>query len=224
MLFASGPLKLLFDQLPGLAPPPEPLLTLVDRDRAEQIVARQEQVMAVIGLGIFAVMFGYLSRRFERQADVYAARTMQAGHDGHGGGTIVISHLNPETADSGIGTGIFAQGLATAGVATVSSTATGAPPAALAYGRPTYVGEYGAGIVGSALRRVAQINNIPVAAREWLHGSIASRMRHLHELSAGADRTARFDKYMRRLYWAIVAVVVTFGVWCGVQMGGQSLL
>ena len=27
--------------------------------------------MAVVGLGIFAVMFGYLSRRFERQADVY---------------------------------------------------------------------------------------------------------------------------------------------------------
>jgi Zn-dependent protease with chaperone function len=30
-----------------------------------------------LGLGIFAVVFGYVSRKFERQADVFAARTVQ---------------------------------------------------------------------------------------------------------------------------------------------------
>lgn len=227
MLFASGPLTLLLDQLPWLARPAPPLITLTDQLRDSQAIALQEQVMAVIGLGLFAVAFGYLSRRFERQADVYAARTMQAVHDRRAGGSVVISHLNPEAVDARAATGFFAQDLATAGVATMSSagissgTTTAVP---LSYSGPTYVGEYGAGVVASALRRVAQINNIPVAAGEWLHGSIANRMRYLHELSADADRTARFDKYMRRLYWAIVAVVVTFGVWVAVQVGGESLL
>ena len=76
------------------------------------------------------------------------------------------------------------------------------------------------------LQRVARINNIPVAAREWLHGSIASRMRYLRELAADAGRTHRFDKYMRRLYWSLLAVLVAGGTWfcVGVAMGAIALI
>ena len=91
-----------------------------------------------------------------------------------------------------------------------------------AYSTPSYVGEHGASVVAAALRRVARINNIPIAAHEWLHGSIASRMHHLRDLaSGGAQRTYGFDAYMRRLYWALIvilaAVGTSFGV--GVAMG-----
>jgi hypothetical protein len=83
----------------------------------------------------------------------------------------------------------------------------------------TYVGEYGAAVVAGALNRVARINNIPVAAGEWLHGSIAGRMRYLHGLAGDAARTARFDAYMRRVYWGLVGVAVVLGAWVGVQAG-----
>jgi hypothetical protein len=105
--------------------------------------------------------------------------------------------------------------LATATVAAGPQQVAGVPAPV----RTTHVGEYGAAVVGSALHRVAQINNIPVAAHEWLHGSIQQRMRYLHELSGDASRTRRFDLAMRRLYWGLVLTVVGLGVWCFVQMG-----
>jgi hypothetical protein len=83
----------------------------------------------------------------------------------------------------------------------------------------TYVGEYGAAVVAGALNRVARINNIPVAAGEWLHGSIAGRMRYLHGLAGDAGRTARFDSYMRRVYWGLVGVAIILGAWVAVQEG-----
>jgi hypothetical protein len=84
---------------------------------------------------------------------------------------------------------------------------------------PSYVGEYGAGVVANALQRVARINNIPIAAGEWLHGSIGGRMRYLHELAGDAAKTAAFDAYMGRVYVLLVAVTVGLGAWVGVQMG-----
>src|SRR5205823_9703098 len=102
---------------------------------------------------------------------------------------------------------------------TLSPAAVAGAPAALAYASPSsFVGEYGAAVVGSALNRVAQINNIPLAAHEWLHGSIQQRMRYLHELSADANRTHRFDKTMRRLYWSLLLALAALAAWCCVQM------
>jgi Zn-dependent protease with chaperone function len=179
--------------------------------RESELIARQEQVMAVLGLAMFGVCFGFLSRRFERQADVYAARTMEANRQR---ATIRISHLNPEAPEASPGE-LFMPSLATVAVAAGPSQAAGVPGPM----RASHVGEYGAAVVGSALNRVAQINNIPVAAHEWLHGSIQQRMRYLHELSGDASRTRQFDLTMRRLYWGLVLTVVALGVWCFVQMG-----
>ncbi len=131
-------------------------------------------ITACIGFGALLLAFGFLSPRFERQADVFAARLMQK------------QATSPPSADA-------------------DTTAIASRPA-------SFVGEYGAGIFASALHRVAVINHIPVAARNWSHGSIAQRMRALHEMSAHPSLTERFDRYMVRVYTGLLACMCLFGV------------
>ncbi len=76
-----------------------------------------------------------------------------------------------------------------------------------------HVGSLGATLVCGALKRVAQVNNVPLNAREWLHGSIASRIAFLRGLSEDPPRTARFDLFMRRMLWAIFVLLLTTGAW-----------
>lgn len=109
------------------------------------------------GLMLFWLGFGFVSRRFERQADVFAARTMQSAED---------------------------------------------------IGARNTVGPFGAALFASALRRVAVVNNIPIKRREWIHGSITSRMEFIQWLAASPQRTARFDRVMGKLYLTIVLLVV----------------
>jgi STE24 endopeptidase len=119
----------------------------------------RELVMLSLGVAGFLLAFGFLSRRFERQADVFAARTIE-----------------PRGADA---------------------PGRSVPP----------VGERGAKVFASALHRVAVINNIPIAARSWCHGSIAKRMDYLSHLSADPSRTGEFDRFMLRLYIGLLIVL-----------------
>ncbi|HEY1628279.1 MAG TPA: M48 family metallopeptidase, partial [Tepidisphaeraceae bacterium] len=127
---------------------------------------------SVIGLGGFLLIFGYLSRWFERQADVFAARTME--------------HNLPELA---------------------------AAPS------QTYVGPRGATTFASALYRVAIINNIPLSARNFTHGSIAQRMNYVQTLSADPTRTVRFDRSMSLLYAVMIFILLACGAWAIVAWG-----
>lgn len=119
-------------------------------------------------LALILVVFGYLSRRFERQADVFAARMLQ------------------------------------------SNWGTDAQPSRAAR-LAGHVGQYGATLFASALHRVAVVNNIPLAAPSWCHGSMAKRMRYLQTLSIDPTLTRRFDRDMSRLYTAMVVVVACCG-------------
>ena len=78
-------------------------------------------------------------------------------------------------------------------------------------GQSSFVGPAGAALFASALRRVAIINNIPIAARSWCHGSIAKRMQFIHSLSRDPNSTARFDILMRWLYSAIILALIVSG-------------
>lgn len=158
-----------------------------------------ERIEGLIGsilfFGSFVLAFGFLSPRFERQADVYAARTMQKDS----GNTAQVEAITAKPNVEVVGGG----GVASAGL--------------LAYQPASYVGEYGAGVFAAALYRVAVINNMPVSARNWSHGSISQRMRALHEMSADPARTGRFDRMMTRLYAGLVAVLCVFGAWAFIQ-------
>ena len=60
---------------------------------------------------------------------------------------------------------------------------------------------------------MAAVNNIPIAARSWCHGSIAKRMRFLEFLSRDSRRTAKFDRFMQWLYLVLIASLLAFGIW-----------
>jgi STE24 endopeptidase len=159
----------------------------------------------VTGCGGFFFLFGCLSRWFERQADVYAARTMQR-------------YDKPEPAQ------------ATHALPPAQPSATG-----VVGRDADHVGPYGAQLFSSALHRVAIINNIPLErelpanagyftrvgamldrlverANDWFHGSIPSRMNYLRDLSNDPRRTSDFDRSMSVLYAALLVALVVSGV------------
>lgn len=157
-------------------------------------------VLLIGGVGWFWVLFGLLSRRFERQADVYAARTMQL--------------IEPPVM-----TGLSELGLSEA-LASMPKTVS-VPPVLQpvekqrAWARlNSFVGPYGATIFASALLRVAQVNNIPTRRREWLHGSIASRMRFIKSIATDPARTRAFDRAMMNVYLLLLlAFCASIGCW-----------
>lgn len=126
-------------------------------------------IEVLAGAGSLAVMllgFGYLSRRFENQADVYAARSMVP----------LTEDLPPDTHPLRIG-----------------------------------VTTHGSAAFVHALSRVAWINNIPLSARNFTHGSIASRLARLSGVAVHPDATTRFDRRMlaiRRVLLALLALAV----------------
>jgi STE24 endopeptidase len=173
-------------------------------------------VASVLGFGSFILAFGYLSPRFERQADVFAARTMQRAAEETG---VVVAHAdaNPDNYV----TAFEAHGLAKVPASEKSSGATEVLTP-VPYRPGSYVGEYGAGVFASALHRVAIINHMPITARNWSHGSIAQRMRALREMSASPALTGRFDRVMTRLYAGLIACLCLFGVWWACLAMGQG--
>jgi STE24 endopeptidase len=165
---------------------------LVDRLGQSRIL---EVSQIAISLALFWVGFGFVSRRFERQADVYAARTVQRSEDTSGDTLETIVPVPGRLEFSAEGVLVAATGATLAPVLARSSPMS-------------VVGPYGATLFASALKRVAAINNIPVSKREWIHGSIASRMDFIQSLAVSPERTAEFDRAMSRLYLTLILLVV----------------
>ena len=157
----------------------------------------------------FLLLFGFVSRRFERQADVFAARTMEMSRR---------PAPHPAAFDASAATcqlPVPALAFARSGALVLASPqlpqVSRRPRRTLESG---HVGHYGASIFGSALHRVAIVNNIPVAARSWCHGSIATRMKYLSDLSADPAHTERFDRFMLFLYGALVFALFAGAAFC----------
>jgi Zn-dependent protease with chaperone function len=155
-----------------------------------------DQAFPVAEVLLFVICFGFLSRRFERQADVYAARMLEA---------------MKQSAEPG---------------------------------KPTHVGPMGAKIFNSALLRVAEVNNVPLEVYgrfaggfrqrmrflsewfgniggSWLHGTMASRMQYIEEISRDPMLTAKFDAKMVRIKAVLVGLVLVCGGWAAWAMYAQ---
>ena len=183
----------------------------------------------VTGCGGFFFLFGCLSRWFERQADVYAARTMQRYED---------RELLQASAGMTAYAAVSARPEGERFSAVPADRRDKRPPAARGEAMTTsagHVGPYGAQLFSSALHRVAVINNIPLErelpsnagfftrvgamldrlverANDWFHGSIPSRMNYLRDLSNDPKRTSDFDRSMSVLYAALLLALVASGV------------
>ena len=123
------------------------------------------QVVAMALIVVFWVFgFGFISRRFEWQADLFGARCVTPGASDcerpcvlHG--TAIASPSETETGKAGD------------------------PLCATA-----------AATFADALHRIAVLNGIPVEARSWRHASIAHRMRMLREYGYRPERVARLER------------------------------
>jgi len=152
----------------------------------------QTALMLGAAIGLFALVFGFVSRKFERQADVFAARTIQTSIDA----SAEPARGNPDVVQAGL----------------ANTAVLGEPAIALAP-PGSHVGRQGAAIFCSALERVAVVNNIPIAARSWCHGSIAKRMRFLEYLARDARRTTQFDRFMSRFFVVLIVGLCVFAGW-----------
>jgi hypothetical protein len=192
-------------------------------------------LITVLGLaGAFLVLFGYISRRFERQADVYAARTMEASRAAKEAES--AAELEPALA--------FATDRGGVAVATALPRSRTVRRRSRPVHSSHHVGRYGATLFASALHRVAVINNIPVtcdqrkrrlgliarrslrlrisfllddaveAMHNWFHGSIAHRMAYVRDLAADPALTGRFDRLMVRLYCTLLFALVVSAAAC----------
>lgn len=149
--------------------------------------------IALLTVGTFFFVFGALSRRFERQADVYAARTMQRYVPMQMALATVperSSYVGQQGAD------LFIDALHR--VAVINNIP-------LEPARPVRRGFF------APLSRL--ITQIADNANNYFHGSIYSRMAYLRALSADPSLTARFDRSMFALYACILLTLAICGGW-----------
>ncbi len=124
----------------------------------------------------WGVLFGWVSRRFERQADVFGVRTLALA----GIPCLMDCALHGE-----------------------ANNREASPKPDDRRGDPLCM--TAANIFAQTLHEVAALNGIPVEARSWRHGSIASRGRALVQLARDPLATARFE---RRLFYVKLAILL----------------
>ncbi len=148
-------------------------------------------------------LFGKLSRTFERQADVYAARIMQDRAIGRRERT--PGPVGPE------GTAAFAGALSAAISLNSSFADQSNPPAPLADVTPPRVG------IGLTLPlRFAPrrwFDRLLRAAGHFLHGSYQARTHYLRRLSLDPALTARFERRVLMLKGILAGVALASLAW-----------
>lgn len=145
---------------------------------------------STLSLALTYYAFTWLSRRFERQADVYAARSMQSHPE------MRATAFSPEPLISLSG---------------ITSEEVPPAPAPLPLATPPLkspVGVRGALVFTEALERVAWINNLPLSAGSFTHGSFYDRITAIHRLAKTPGLTSRFDSAMLTLRIGLIALVV----------------
>jgi len=128
----------------------------------------------LMGMGCVA-LFGWVSRRFERQADVHAAIALAQAHN---------HRNNPAQPDQQAPPG----------------QNTGPNPS---LARQT-LSAYGASVMAEALKRIALLNGISLRTRSWRHSSIASRAAFLYYLVRHPGALNRFKRSVQLIKLMIV--------------------
>jgi len=119
-------------------------------------------------VAVGAMVFGWVSRRFERQADLHGAMIVDADLPSSN-----VEPDNPPPAEENI-------------VPSDANPNLENPRNDLT--------ERGAGIFGSALIRIALLNGISIDAHSWRHSSIGSRVNFLRTLALSERELKRFQR------------------------------
>jgi STE24 endopeptidase len=154
------------------------------------VVSIVQAVLALLGLAFyFLVVFGHVSRRFERQADVFGCRTVSCGLSAcppHADPDHPLGHL-PVSAPAPV---------------------RPSPPAPSPASVPLC--PVGIRIFANALANVAALNGIEQSSRfgSWRHGSIRRRIAFLESLEGRPDAERRFQAAVGRLRLVVALVLV----------------
>jgi len=156
--------------------------------------------LSVGGLLLIVLMFGLLSRRCERQSDLFAARAL------------IREPGEPALASYG-----------------ATDERENERDPALVDDDPRHlpVKPHGAEVFAETLRRVAEVNGIPLHPRprsgrrvadafarlfeftaHFLHGSIAERMQFVRQVAADPAATHRYDVAMHRLFGSVAVLLL----------------
>lgn len=175
-------------------------------------------LLQVISLGLLLVSwllgFGWVSRNFERQADVFGVRCVTA--DIQACAPWCSVHGMPATSEN----------------TAVAIPATLQPAGVAAFvtpGRPTPVMGFprlcagATSLFGRTLLRIADLNGIPRDAPSWRHGTIESRCRLIERLATDGAALKRFDRKMLLIKVALILMVVV-GTVVAVWLYGDDLL
>jgi STE24 endopeptidase len=168
-----------------------------------------EWVVAAVGMASIILVFGMLSRRCERQADAYAARSL------------LSEPGEPRVPGFGYGGGVGGEWPG-AGVPETTPAGAGVEDP-----RDRPVEPFGAEVFAGTLRRVAEVNGIAIVPRprtgrpirdavlrsleltgHFLHGGIAERMNFVRDLASDPARTAAFDRFMRVVFFGVLVLLV----------------
>jgi len=131
---------------------------------------------------LWALAFGWVSRRFERQADLHGAMVVAPNENS----TSPVEESQISWAETSI--------------ANVPDTNPEKPASGLT--------ERGARIFGSALIRIALLNGISIEAHSWRHSSIGSRVNFLRTLTLSKRALKRFQRVVVIIKILIVLSVV----------------
>jgi STE24 endopeptidase len=167
----------------------------------------------------FGLVFGYLSRQCERQADLFGVRAAsQAIVDWKTSMTAAFPFLTTSaghlatTDGCRLGNGHApAKGWFVAVLADPSTLVEDPPPPAvssLPKGNYPAVLPEGAGVYAQMLDKLAYLNGISKRAWSWRHGSIASRIEFVETVREDPSLADRFDRRLRRFRWGLLVGLV----------------
>ncbi|MEM8739450.1 MAG: M48 family metalloprotease [Planctomycetota bacterium] len=148
-------------------------------------------LLSAAGLVLWALAFGWVSRRIERQADTFAARHLTT-HPPK-----VPPEAPPEVPPE-------------APPETPSETLA---DAADADARPPRFHPDAVGTMIRALQQVADLNHIPAHRRSWRHGSITWRQAHLRSLIDTPLHGPPIDHQVNLIRVASLAVLFAAALW-----------
>jgi len=186
----------------------EPLSSLTsDTMRAiathRDFVSLAPTIVSIIG---WFYIFGWVSRRFERQADTFAAQHLaREWHEAHPTGidhelasATTIAPLPPTTE-------------MIAALERGESPQSAALPAQASASVLTHPGTFPRAATESmagALQSVADLNYIPTQRPSWRHGSIAWRQRYLRSLPGTPIEGTSIDHQVKRIKWGGVVIIL----------------
>lgn len=149
-----------------------------------------EGFASLLAVGCWLMSFGWISRRFERQADTFAVQH--------------LVQVRSETGDNAGSPNGAGQSMETR-VNHAPTTAPADKPSETH--RPLMIDQDSVHIMTSALGRVAVLNHIPLQRKSWRHGSIAWRQQYLRQLVGRPVDNVSID-YQIRLIKAAGALLL----------------